>query len=183
MKLCLRCQHKKVFNEFGIDRQKTDGLRPYCSECERTYWNNNKERKNKQRRERYLIDKKVICARNYAYTKFRRTYDLQFRLRCNLSRRINNALHGNIKSERTKELLGCSIEELKRYIENKFIQGMTWKNYGLWHIDHIQPCISFDLSIPDKQRECFNYSNLQPLWAKDNIIKRNKYESRCSNGS
>jgi hypothetical protein len=53
---------------------------------------------------------------------------------------------------------------------------MSWKNYGKWHIDHIRPCSSFDLSDPQQQRTCFNYSNLQPLWAKDNLNKSNKLD-------
>ena len=48
---------------------------------------------------------------------------------------------------------------------------MTWDNHGEWHIDHIKPCASFDLTDADQQRECFNYTNLQPLWAKDNLSK------------
>jgi hypothetical protein len=51
---------------------------------------------------------------------------------------------------------------------------MSWENYGKWHIDHIIPCSSFNLSLPEEQRNCFHYSNLQPLWAKDNIFKANK---------
>jgi hypothetical protein len=48
---------------------------------------------------------------------------------------------------------------------------MSWSNYGAWHIDHIKACAKFDLTIDSQQRECFNYTNLQPLWAKENIAK------------
>ena len=90
----------------------------------------------------------------------------------NLRNRINNALKHNWKSGHLLELLGCTIEFLKRYLQKQFRQGMNWKNYGKWHIDHIKPCASFDLSIPEEQRKCFNYTNLQPLWAKDNLSKK-----------
>lgn len=183
MKPCMRCNIEKTPIEFGTDKQKSDGLRPYCKECERAYWENNKDARNKQRRESYVNRKEIIYKRNYAYQKKRRKEDPQFRLRGNLSRRINNALNGNIKSERTKGLLGCSINELRTYIEAKFQLGMSWDNYGKWHIDHIKPCIAFDLSIPRQQKECFHYTNLQPLWARDNIAKRNKYESNSLHGS
>ena len=85
---------------------------------------------------------------------------------------------GTSKSAATLELLGCSVEELKKHLENQFIKGMTWNNYGLhgWHIDHIKPCASFDLTKEEEQRKCFHYTNLQPLWAKDNLSKSNKYQ-------
>ncbi len=75
------------------------------------------------------------------------------------------------------ELIGCSSKELESYLETQFTEGMTWDNYGYygWHIDHIKPCASFDLSDPEQQKLCFHYSNLQPLWAKENIKKSNKY--------
>ena len=73
--------------------------------------------------------------------------------------------------------MGCNIDFLKKYIAKKFTKGMSWDNYGLygWHIDHIKPCSCFDLTKPEQQKLCFHYSNLQPLWAKDNISKSNKY--------
>jgi hypothetical protein len=78
-----------------------------------------------------------------------------------------------IKSVKTQELIGCSIDALKQHLELKFQPGMTWGNYGQWHVDHIKPCSSFNLEIVDEQKKCFNYSNLQPLWAIDNIKKGN----------
>ena len=90
--------------------------------------------------------------------------------------RLRGALAGTSKSAATLELLGCSVEELKKHLENQFVKGMTWNNYGLhgWHIDHIIPCASFDLTKEEEQRKCFHYTNLQPLWAKDNYAKGDK---------
>lgn len=99
----------------------------------------------------------------------------------NLRRRVHRALKGETKSESTLSLLGCSINYLKEYLESKFQQGMTWDNYGEWHIDHIKPCSAFDLSDPVQQKECFAYTNLQPLWAIDNLKKAYKYEEKKSN--
>jgi hypothetical protein len=56
-------------------------------------------------------------------------------------------------------------------MESLFLEGMSWDNYGKWHIDHIRPCSSFDLSDTEQQKICFNYKNLQPLWAEDNLRK------------
>jgi len=90
--------------------------------------------------------------------------------------RLNALLKGRGKKEHFEQYLGCSFEEFKTYLESKFVDGMTWENhsrYG-WHIDHIKPCVSFDLSKEDQIRECFNYKNLQPLWAKENLTKSSK---------
>ena len=92
---------------------------------------------------------------------------------CGLRIRLNKALRNNQKYGNTIKLIGCSIEQLKQHLESKFKLDMSWNNYGIygWHIDHIKPCASFDLSKPSEQRKCFHYTNLQPLWAIDNLKK------------
>jgi hypothetical protein len=105
------------------------------------------------------------------YERNRLKTDINYRVLKNLRCRLWSAVKNNVKSAPTKELLGCTSEELKIHLENKFTDGMNWDNYGEWHIDHIIPCCSFDMSSSDKQKECFHFSNLQPLWALDNMIK------------
>ena len=90
------------------------------------------------------------------------------KIKDNLRSRLWGALKQNKKSKKTMELLGCSITFLRSYLEAQFTEGMTWSNI---HIDHIRPCASFDLTDPEQQRECFHYSNLQPLFAIDNMKK------------
>ena len=66
---------------------------------------------------------------------------------------------------------------LKEYLEKQFEKGMSWKNYGEWHIDHIKPCASFSLINEEEQKECFHYTNLRPLWAEENLSRPKKYVS------
>jgi hypothetical protein len=86
------------------------------------------------------------------------------------------AIKNNSKFGSTLTLLGCSIAFVKKHLEKQFKPGMTWKNHSQfgWHIDHIYPCASFDLSKPEEQQFCFHWSNLQPLWWYDNLEKRAK---------
>ena len=67
--------------------------------------------------------------------------------------------------------MGCSVSFLKGFLEAKFKEDMTWENHGEWHIDHIKPCLSFNLLDEEKQKKCFHYTNLQPLWADENLSK------------
>jgi len=110
------------------------------------------------------------------YRKNRYLSDLDFQIKSNLRSRISIALKNNQKNGKTLELLGCTIEQLKQHLTSKFQNKMTWKNYGRrgWHIDHKIPCDSFDLNDPKQQKKCFHYTNLQPLWWKDNLKKSNK---------
>jgi hypothetical protein len=114
-----------------------------------------KEERNAKRRQRYKTDI---------------NYKILSLLRC----RIHVALKGNSKSAKTRKLVGCDIPFLKQYLAEQFDEGMSWENHGEWEIDHIMPCASFDMSDPLQQSECFNYKNLQPLWAEDNNSKSDK---------
>ena len=113
-------------------------------------------------------------ARKYQSNK--RKTDPIYKIRLLLSNRLNHALRGELKADNTMNLVGCSGEFLKQYLENQFKPGMTWQYHTVtgWHIDHIMPCSNFDLSKPEQQKECFHYTNLQPLWYDENIRKSNK---------
>ena len=101
---------------------------------------------------------------------------MQVRLAHNLRARLRDSLKNNYKSGSAVKNLGCSLKELKAYLESKFQEGMCWDNWNIngWHIDHIKPLSSFDLSNKDQLLKACHYTNLQPLWAKDNLIKGDK---------
>lgn len=105
-------------------------------------------------------------------------FKLKNRYRSSISTNLRRFLKK--KSYTTTHLLGCSIEDLKQHLESQFTEGMSWENYGKngWHIDHIKPCASFDLTDLEQQRICFHYTNLQPLWAKDNLEKSSLHEGK-----
>lgn len=119
----------------------------------------------------------AVRARVRKHNRKRRRTDIQFKLGLNLRRRILLALKGETKSASTQELIGCTIPHLIIHLESQFKEGMAWENHSLggWHIDHIVPCVVFDLSDPDQQRRCFNFSNMQPLWAYENLSKHGRY--------
>jgi hypothetical protein len=99
----------------------------------------------------------------------------EFKIKRNIRRRIHHMIVDGYKSLHSIELLGCDIEFYKSYLESMFKLGMTWDNYGpKWHIDHIKPCNSFDLTDVEQQKECFNYKNTQPLWKIENLRKGRK---------
>jgi hypothetical protein len=108
------------------------------------------------------------------YFKNRRKIDINFKIKQYLRTRIWEALRKNYKPIRTLILLDCSLEQLREHLQKRFTKGMTWKNYGKWHIDHIIPCARFDLRKVSEQKKCFHYTNLQPLWAIDNLRKGSK---------
>lgn len=120
-----------------------------------------------------------------AYHRKRRQADPVHRigqaLRCSVYGGVVRYRRG-IKSGRTQELLGCSFEQLAKHLESLWQPGMSWENYGAyriggsmtWHIDHIRPLASFDLTDPEQQKQCFHYTNLQPLWADENIAKSDR---------
>ena len=114
--------------------------------------------------------------RSRARQRERESSDAQFKLRRRLRSRFTQAIKGSYKAGSAVHDLGCSIEFLKQYLESQFQDGMTWDNHGKWHIDHIKPLSSFDLQDREDLLEACHYTNLQPLWAKDNLRKGDKYD-------
>ena len=131
------------------------------------------EKKRKGDCEYYQVHKKEKRVYDRQYERERRKTDLLFRLVRNMRARIRMAIKHGCKTGSSVQDLGCSISELKRYLEGKFEPGMTWENWRRdgWHIDHIRPLSSFDLTDRVQFLEAVHYSNLQPLWAKDNLSK------------
>jgi len=188
---CIKCLVEKNINEFDF-RLDTKKFRNICKCCRKlrmsesyinnkekyktknkNYYKENKEsiRVTQQKWKNENIQKLKLYHRNYE--KNREKIDEGFKLRKRISSRIKLSLKraGIKKSLKTDSLLGCSPDECRKWLENKFTAGMSWDNYGEWHIDHIIPCISFDLTNKEQQKMCFHYTNLQPLWAIDNITK------------
>lgn len=173
---CSKCGEQKshlLFSNCG--KQKPH----QCKECRNASdlvkRRKNREEYNKKQRDFYDANKEEINATRRVNLQKRRDNDPKYRAMMALHCRLYMAVAH--KKGKTIELTGCSHEALINHLESKFSEGMTWENYGKWHIDHIRPCASFDLTCAEQQRTCFNWVNLQPLWARDNIIKGCKWGS------
>jgi signal recognition particle GTPase len=147
-------------------------------EKHKEYRKTNKERRKETVKKYKAKNKKKIREWNREYEKHLRKTDVKYKIKQILRNRINNALVSKnaSKNETTEKLVGCTYEHLVKHLEEQFTEGMSWDNHSLygWHIDHIIPCCKFDLSKPEEQKKCFHYTNLQPLWAKDNLEKGDK---------
>lgn len=150
-RICSRCKKNRMIKFFNRDRSRNNGIESQCRSC-----------KNLSRRKAVLVRHRE-----------RMTTDIQYKLKHVIRSRFSSALAGNYKNGSAIESLGCTIGELKIYLENQFQEGMTWGNHGKygWHIDHIIPLSSFDLTIKKSINKACHYTNLQPLWAKDNLQK------------
>jgi hypothetical protein len=196
LKECVSCKEIKSIFCFYADRGTR---RSKCKKC--FYQQQDKDKKKKNQQKYYFSNRESRLQYNYKYyesnseklidyqkqyrqhykDKVRKTRNKNhhknksnplYRIKRALRSRVSAALKNKaVKAYRTVELVGCSVKDLMEFLEKKFLPGMNWENYGEWHIDHIVPCSSFDLSKSEQQKICFNYSNLQPLWAADNIRK------------
>lgn len=203
-------QYLKEWSKLNKDRKKNMDKQYYLNNLEKfviyrkNYYQVNKKRISIEMKDKRLIDHESTLQKEQIYRKSnkgqelirdyyrnRRANDIDFRIRTNLRNRVRQAIRGNSNSESTMTLLGCSISELKIYLESKFLPTMTWENYGkLWHIDHIVPISIFDLSISENRHLACHYTNLQPLFAKTltvnnvtyigNLNKSNIYENNIS---
>lgn len=162
-----RCaQYRKNNLDREIERQKK-------------YREENKEKRSQYTNKWREKNKTRHLAKAVEYKRRRLNTDAEFRMMHRLRGRLRMALNGSKKSEKTNNLIGCSSSFLFKYIQSKFADGMSWDNYGRggWSLDHIIPCAAFDMTDPKQQLQCFHYSNLQPLWERDNIKKRDKLSS------
>ena len=166
VKVCTKCKVEKPLTEFNKDKKTKDNHRSDCNYCRKQYrkYNkerikqyrkDNKERTNEHHRKRVKTDplykmKKIL--RDRTYKAFRR--------------------QGYSKTTKTKEMLGVEWDLVKQHIERKFTKGMNWSNQGEWHIDHIIPLAS--AKTPERLKQLCHYTNLQPMWAVDNLSKSNK---------
>ena len=189
-KKCNKCGLERPQNNFTKDCTKKDGLRTICKICEKEKYLQNREIEikrvkeyQKENREK-VLQQKLIHAKKYFkkhhdkiknyqknYKSSRRKNDILFRLSGNLSSRIRQFLSvKNLRKKNTTfEIVGCNPTELKIYLEQKFTHGMTWDNQGEWHIDHKIP-----LSSAKTEEELYklcHFTNLQPMWATENIKK------------
>ena len=136
----------------------------------------NATHKDKRKKEKKLWDKKnkAHCneyAKNYTKEKF--ISDPNYKIRHHLRSRINKVISRDQRNGSAIKDLGCSLGELREHLEAKFKNGMTWDNHSTrgWHIDHILPLSSFDLTDREQFKQACHYTNLQPLWYEENIKK------------
>jgi hypothetical protein len=191
-----RLYHRDLKTHKERNKRWRDANKEYIKEKSKIYGIINKDKisaKNKERHEKkpelrklaYKKDREKNLEKRKAgaskYFKARLATDPLFRLTQNLRRRILMGLKekGNTKHANTLKLIGAdSWSAVIKHIESQFQDGMSWDNHGFygWHVDHKKPISSFDLSIPEQQLLAFNYTNLQPLWAKDNLSKGAKLD-------
>lgn len=168
-KFCNACQTIKNKIEFFVNNKNKDKLSSQCKICMSKHEDPVRRRAIAKN---YLdLNRDKVNARKREYRKI----NLNYKLASNISCRVRLAIKKELaeKCNSTMKLLGCSVEFLIKHIESQFTEGMSWETYGVkgWHIDHIIPCASFDLTIEENQYKCFNWTNLQPLWWKENISK------------
>ena len=188
MKQCTKCKEIKPTAEYYKGKNYKSGYCAMCKTCHREktkkYYKKNKEilieyhkqyrEKNKDKIKIYLKqNRKKINEIQKKYQHTKRNEDKLHKLKGNISTRIYHAIKGKYKKKkRTIEYLGCSILFYKGFLQKQFKEGMTWENYGEWHIDHIVPLAS--ASTEEELIKLFHYTNTQPLWAEENIKKANK---------
>lgn len=147
------------------------------------YYSSNCEKLKSKAREHYAQNREAAIQRAIRYSSKRSREDGNYRMR----KCLRTAVYRTVKRENgmqqrgfTERLIGCSLAQFENHIESLFKDGMSWENYGEWHIDHIIPCAAFNLLLEEHQKACFHFSNLQPEWGIDNMMKCDKLPSGVS---
>ena len=166
-----RVEARKAYSAANRDKQR--------QRYERFWSDPAKAQAAKEKQRQYAkANREALTAKDVAYRKQRKQNDPAFRVVTNLRNRVYSAVMAVKAGKKTvsgAKLLGCSPEFLVKHLEDQFLPGMSWENYGLhgWHVDHVRPVASF--SDP-QDPNCWHYTNLQPLWAEDNRRKSDKWE-------
>lgn len=194
MKSCSKCKEYKPLCDFHKRNNSKDGRRSHCKVCileyrkyqyskpevkanRNEYYNRPEVKARKkitsQRRDSLLKSKE----RRNEIHKERSLTDINYRLKKNLRSRLYQALKSSYKTGSAVSDLGCSIEELKKHLETQFTDDMSWDNWTTngWHIDHKKALANFDLTNKDELLKACHYTNLKPMWAKENLSKGAKY--------
>lgn len=182
---CYKCKIIKPIECFCKDKYRTSGYARLCKECKnnynRLYSKQNKTLLNKKSKDYYYNNKEkwvtrrennrdYINAYNRQYQTKKYAANIQFKMKTILRSRLRNALLGCKGGSAIRDL-GCSLDNLIIYLEQQFKSGITWENHGEWHIDHIVPLSKFDLTNRNDVLKACHYTNLQPLWAIENLQK------------
>jgi hypothetical protein len=174
IKICSTCNIKKSLKYFRVNRKSNDNFSNICIECLPT--------------NKWTVEKQRISEKKYRMNnpeKMKEKYkkqgkNINRRIRDSLNHRISGALFSKNtrKNNKTFYYLGCDIFFFKKWLIYLFQDKMTFENYGTWHLDHVKPCASYDLSNEKEILECFNWKNIQPLWGSDNLEKNNKIDTK-----
>lgn len=197
LRKCKKCNTIKPFEDFTINYNCDYNITHICKVCNNSYVSKRNKKYPELRRNRNAEYRKnnLEKVRKWKRESEERNRDKMNKRRKELYRndehfRMGHLLRGRlrdliknretVKPETAPKLIGCTIEIFINHIESLFTEGMTWDKFGFKgiHIDHIKPCSAFDLSDPEQQKECFYYTNLQPLWAEDNLSKSTKLNWR-----
>ena len=181
-KECVKCKKIKPNEEFSI-YGKIGSRRNYCMPCGRVmckdYKSRNRDKISEYNKE-YKGDHKLeIREYNRKWTANAIKTNIQYKIKSRLRIRINKVLNGIKKTDNTDKLLNCSLNFLLEWFKFRFTENMTMTNHGkLWHIDHVMPCASFDLTKDENQKKCFNWMNLQPMRGDLNIVKNDTIDTK-----
>lgn len=178
-KKCTKCKKRKNKDQYHI--YSNNKHRSYCISCGRSMCKNykaqNRDNISQYNKEYKQQHKEEIRKYNREWTAKTKKTNPQYKIKSVLRIRLNKALQGLVKSDKTLNLLGCDLEFLLEWFKFRFINDMTIDNHGeKWHIDHVIPCSSFDLTKEEEQKKCFHWTNLQPLEGTYNIIKGDKID-------
>ena len=162
--------------------QYRQGRAEQMTQYNKKYWQETKEEQGVRHRRWREENREHVNSyqREYVkqWAKHKSSTDPAYRIVKNLRHRLWSAVKSvsGKKQGHTLDFLACSRDQLLTHLEKQFSAGMSWENYGEWHIDHKKPCAAFDMTVKEEQAACFHYTNLQPLWAKDNLSKGAKWE-------